>query len=102
MINQVKYKSELIGITIIIINENHTSKCSFLDSEEIRCYKKYVGKRISRGLFKTSNGTLLNADVKVGYNIVKKIFPNSVNVDGIEIFGLLPQVINQNIFDNII
>lgn len=53
LINQVKYKSELIGITIITINENHTSKCSFLDNEEIRHHKKYIGKRISRGLFRT-------------------------------------------------
>jgi hypothetical protein len=65
-------------------------------------YKKCVGKRISRGLFRNSNGAFINADVKAGYNILKKIFPNSVSVDGIEIFGLLPQVINQNIFDIII
>ena len=102
LINQVKYKSELIGITVITINENHTSKCSFLDNEEIRHHKKYVGKRISRGLFRTSNGTLINADVNAGYNIMKKVFPNSVKVDGIEAFGLMPQVIYQNIFDTII
>ena len=102
LINQVKYKSELIGITVITINENHTSKCSFLDNEEIRHHKKYVGKRISRGLFRTSNGTLINADVNAGYNIMKKVFPNSVKVDGIEAFGLMPHVIYQNIFDTII
>ncbi|MBA7648550.1 IS607 family transposase ISTvo1 [subsurface metagenome] len=102
LINQVKYKSELIGITVITINENHTSKCSFLDNEEIRHHKKYVGKRISRGLFRTSNGTLINADVNAGYNIMKKVFPNSVKDDRIEAFGLMPQVIYQNIFDTII
>ena len=102
LINQVKYKSELIGITVITINENHTSKCSFLDNEEIRHHKKYVGKRISRGLFRSSNGTLINADVNAGYNIMKRVFPNSVKVDGIEAFGLMPQVIYQNIFDTII
>ncbi|MBA7586389.1 IS607 family transposase ISTvo1 [subsurface metagenome] len=102
LINQVKYKSKLIGIAVITINENHTSKCSFLDNEEIRHHKKYVGKRISRGLFRTSNGTLINADVNAGYNIMKKVFPNSVKVDGIEAFGLMPQVIYQNIFDTII
>ena len=102
LINQVKYKSELIGITVITINESHTSKCSFLDNEEIRHHKKYIGKRISRGLFRTSNGTLINADVNASYNIMKKVFPNSVKVDGIEVFGLIPQVIYQNIFDTII
>ncbi len=33
---------------------------------------------------------------------MKKIFPNSVRVDGIEAFGLMPQVIYQNFSDNII
>ncbi len=102
LINQVKYKSELIGITVMAINENHTSICSFLDNEEIRHHKRYIGKRISRGLFRTSNGTLINADVNAGYNIMKKAFPNSVKVDGIEAFGLMPQVIYQKIFDTII
>jgi len=102
LINQVKYKSELVGISVITINENHTSKCSFLDNEEIRHHKKYLGKRISRGLFRTSNGTLINADVNAGYNIMKKVFPNSVQVDGIEAFGLMPQIIQQNIVDPII
>ncbi len=102
LINQVKYKSELVGISVITINENHTSKCSFLDNEEIRHHKKYLGKRISRGLFRTSNGTLINADVNAGYNIMKKVFPNSIQVDGIEAFGLMPQIIQQNIVDPII
>ena len=102
LINQAKYKSELIGITVKTINESHTSKCSFLDSEEIRHHKKYIGKRISRGLFRTSNGRLINADVNAGYNIMKKAFPNALSVDGIEAFGLMPQIIQQNIVDIII
>ena len=102
LINQVKYKSKLIGMTVITINENHTSKCSFLDNEEIRHHKKYVGKRISRGLFRTSNGRLINADINAGYNIMKKAFPNAISVDGIEAFGLMPQIIQQNIVDTII
>jgi len=102
LINQVRYKSELVGITVITINESHTSKCSFFDNEEIRHHEKYLGKRISRGLFRTSNGTLINADVNASYNIMKKAFPNSVKVDGIEAFGLIPQIIQQNIVENII
>ena len=33
---------------------------------------------------------------------MKKAFPNAVSVDGIEAFGLMPQIIQQNIVDNII
>ena len=71
-----------------------------MDNEEIRHHDKYLGKRISRGLFKTSNGKILNADVNGAYNIMKKAFPNTISVDGIEAFGLMPQILQQNIIDN--
>ena len=77
-------------------------KCSFLDNETIEFHKKYMGKRISRGLFKTSKGILINADVNGAYNIMKKGFPNAVSVDGIEVSGLMPQIIQQNIADIVI
>ncbi|MFX1499495.1 MAG: hypothetical protein ACFFDH_00870 [Promethearchaeota archaeon] len=53
-------------------------------------------------MFKTSTGVLLNADVNEAYNIMKKIFPNAISVDGIETFGLIPQIIKENIVDIII
>ncbi len=102
LINQIKYKAELIGVNVVCNNEDHTSKCSFLYNEEIKHHDKYLGKRIKRGLFKSKNGILINADVNGAYNIMKKAFPNSVSVDGIEALGLMPQIISQNLFDNII
>jgi len=102
LITQIEYKAQLIGMHVLTVNENHTSKCSFLDNEPIRKHNKYAGKRVSRGLFKTSKGILLNADVNGAYNIMKKAFPNTILVDGIEAFGLMPQIIQQNIVDNII
>ncbi len=32
---------------------------------------------------------------------MKKAFPNAIQVDGIEVVGLQPQLIYQNLFDNI-
>lgn len=90
LINQIKYKSELIGIDLVLHNENHTSKCSFLDNEEIRHHKKYMGKRIKRGIFKSKNGILINADINGAYNIIKKAIPNAFKVDGIEVLELKP------------
>ncbi|MEE9378347.1 MAG: transposase [Candidatus Lokiarchaeia archaeon] len=101
LIKQIEYKSKLKGIKVKRVEESYT-KCSFLDNESIEKHEKYVGKRISRGLFKTSIGILINADVNGAYNIMKKAFPNAVSVDGIEAFGLMPQIIQQNIADNII
>ncbi len=90
LINQIKYKSELFSIDIIINGESFTSKCSFLDKEPIKKHKKYAGKRVNRGLFKTQKGILINADVNAGYNIIKKVIPKAVSADGIEGVGLHP------------
>ncbi len=90
LINQIKYKSELFDIDIIIEGESFTSKCSFLDKEPIKRHKKYAGKRINRGLFKSKKGILINADVNAGYNIIKKVVPNAIFADGIEGVGLHP------------
>ena len=102
LIRQIEYKAQLKGIHVSTVNENHTSKCSFLDNEPIRSHLKYMGKRVSRGLFRTSKGKFINADVNGAYNIMKKAFPNAISADGIEAFGLMPQIIQQNIVDIII
>jgi len=99
---QLKYKAELVGIHYITDDESYTSKCSFLDKEKIKKHNVYLGKRIRRGLFRASDGTIINADVNGAYNIMKKAFPNSISVDGIEAFGLMPQIIQHNIVDMII
>jgi len=61
LVKQIEYKAQLKGIHVLTVNENHTSKCSFLDNEPIGKHDKYAGKRISRGLFKSSKDILLNA-----------------------------------------
>ena len=38
-------------------------------------HDKYLGRRIKRGLFKSSNGTKINADINGAYNILRKVFP---------------------------
>jgi putative transposase len=93
LVRQIEYKAQLNGIQVLIVNESHTFKCSILDNESIRNNAKYAGKRSSRGLFKTSKGILLNADVNGAHNIMKREFPNAISVDGIEAFGLMPQII---------
>ncbi|MHA1200141.1 MAG: RNA-guided endonuclease InsQ/TnpB family protein, partial [Candidatus Heimdallarchaeaceae archaeon] len=74
-IQQLQYKGESEGIQVHLIEESYTSKCSFLDTEELGKHKKYVGKRIKRGLFKSKNGVLLNADLNAAGNIGRKVFP---------------------------
>ena len=68
----ITYKAELVGIKIHEVNEAYTSKCSALDLEAIRKHKHYLGRRITRGLFRGSY-YLLNADVNGALNILRKV-----------------------------
>jgi putative transposase len=76
-IQMLTYKAELVGIQVLLTNESHTSKCSFLDDEPICHHEQYAGKRIKRGLFRASDGRLINADVNGAYNILRKAIPGA-------------------------
>ena len=93
LVQKIKYKATLVGITILLQEESYTSKCSFLDREPIEKRDSYEGKRISRGLFRSSNGTIINADINASYNIMRKAVPNSIVDDGIEGVGLHPLLV---------
>ena len=76
LVQMVQYKAKLQGIDVIVTEESYTSKCSFLDNEPIQKHANYQGKRIKRGLFESSNNTLINADVNGAYNILRKVIGN--------------------------
>jgi putative transposase len=78
----IRYKAKLVGIEVIEVEENYTSLCSFFDNESIAQHHKYMGTRISRGLFQTYTKSIVNADVNAGYNIIRKAVPNAF-ADGI-------------------
>ena len=71
LISQLIYKLEEVGIKVEIIKESYTSKCSFLDDEDIMKHETYLGLRVERGLFKSNNGKMINADVNGSYNILR-------------------------------
>jgi putative transposase len=81
-IYMLKYKAELIGMTVIFVEEGYTSKCSFLDNEPIEKHENYVGKRIKRGLFRSKEGIVINADCNGSGNIIRKVAPNAF-ADGV-------------------
>lgn len=92
-LEMVHYKSKLEGIDVIWQEESYTSKSSFLDLDFIPIYGDnfeggFSGKRIKRGLYKTSK-RIINADVNGSYNIMRKAIPNLFN-DGIEGFAVIP------------
>ena len=76
---KLEYFCELNGITYVKQEESYTSKASFWDKDDIPMYnednpKSYMfsGKRVHRGLYKCSNGKMLNADVNGALNILRK------------------------------
>jgi putative transposase len=83
LINMIEYKAELVGIGVIITEESYTSKCSFIDNEELCHHNNYVGRRRHRGLFVSKNKIKINADCNGSGNIIRKTFPNAF-ADGIE------------------
>jgi IS605 OrfB family transposase len=90
LVRQIHYKAALVGIEVCLVEESYTSKVSFLDEEPIASHQTYVGKRVQRGLFRSSTGIVMNADVNAGYNIGRKAVPEAFTVDGIEGVGLHP------------
>jgi putative transposase len=78
----LRYKAELVGIRVVVREERHTSKCSFLDDEPIQHHSQYVGQQVRRGLFRTATGRYINADVNGSYNIGRKAAPDAFGPGG--------------------
>lgn len=69
---KLRGKCEEYGINFNLQDEAYTSKCSFFDEESVEKHEVYKGKRVHRGLFKTEDGDLVNADVNGALNIAVK------------------------------
>lgn len=97
-IDQLRYKCRLRGISVIIQEESYTSKASFLDNDDIPVYgvtenPTFSGRRIKRGLYRTSDGRLINADVNGAYNILRKGLGNRGRILHVENPTIQPTVV---------
>lgn len=72
LIDLIKYKAAELGIEVICVEENYTSKCDHLAFESMEHHKKYLGKRSKRGFFKSSTGKVLNADINGAIGMLRK------------------------------
>lgn len=75
----LKYKLEDNGIEYKEQEESYTSKASYLDNDNIPVYKEndnseyiFSGKRITRNIYKSKCGKLINADLNGALNILSK------------------------------
>ena len=76
---QLRNLCEWYGMKYLEQEESYTSKASFLDLNEIPIYNadnpykgEFSGKRIKRGLYRTSDNRVVNADVNGAANILRK------------------------------
>lgn len=92
LIHQLQYKLVQRGVKVILTEESYTSIASFADMDRLS-KSSFSGERIQRGLYRSKDRTLVNADVNGAGNIIRKVFPKSFE-DGIEGVCLHPTIIN--------
>lgn len=79
LIERVKQLAQEHGIIITVTEEANTSKASFLDGDSLPKHGekpvgwKVSGKRVERGLYRTRQGWLINADCNGAANIIRKV-----------------------------
>ena len=74
------------GIPVVIREESYTSMASAADLDAVPTYGQgqedgsipvFSGKRIRRGLYRTKDGYLMNADINGAANILRKEYPEA-------------------------
>lgn len=87
------------GIEVIETEESYTSKASFLDNDFIPvfgqplCNWKPSGRRPKRGFYKSSNGTMINADINGASNIIRKAI--EIAFDNVNDFSYLLETVEK-------
>jgi putative transposase len=77
--DRVKQLCEEYGIRFVETEESYSSKASFVDLDELPTFGekpegwKASGKRVKRGLYRTLQGWLINADCNGAANIGRKV-----------------------------
>lgn len=76
--DRISQLCEQYGIRFVETEESYTSKASFLDADELPKFGekpegwKESGKRVKRGLYRTAQGYLINADCNGAANMGRK------------------------------
>lgn len=81
LLEKIEYKAILAGLEIVFVEEAYTSQASFIDRDPLPVYEKGVshifsGKRVKRGLYRSADGRVVNADVNGSCNIGRKVIGN--------------------------
>lgn len=82
LLEKIKYKAALAGLEVMFTEEAYTSKASFFDRDPLPRYErgishKFSGRRMKRGLYRSADGRVVNADVNGSCNIGRKVIGNA-------------------------
>lgn len=77
ILDNLAYKCEQAGIRVVWTEESYTSKASFMDMDVLPVHgtpgpRTFSGRRTMRGLYRTKDGRLINADLNGALNIIRK------------------------------
>jgi putative transposase len=93
----LRYKAELVGITVITTEESYTSQASFFDRDAMPVYDPndqaehtFSGRRDGRW-YRVKGRDPIHADVNGSYNIGRKVFPTAFDGRGIEASAVRPR-----------
>ena len=73
LIDALRDKLQEVGVHLRETEESYTSKIDHLAGETLQHQDAYLGKRKRRGLFQSSTGRLINADVNGAIGILRKL-----------------------------
>lgn len=76
----LEYKCKRLGISLVLQEESYTSVSSFIDIDKFG--DSCSGSRISRGLYRSREGILLNADLNGSLNILRKYLEGNALWEG--------------------
>ena len=97
LLEKIQYKATIQGIKVVFTEESYTSKASFYDRDELPSYgedkPQFSGKRVKRGLYVTSDGFAVNADINGSMNIGRKVIPEFLGI-GDRSLAARPVIIN--------
>ena len=72
LIQMIDYKAKERDIEVLLTEESYTSKIDHLVNEPLKHQEKYLGKRLKRGMYMSSLGQTLNADINGAIGILRK------------------------------
>jgi len=86
LFGRIKQLCLIVGIRLVETEESYTSQASFFDNDFLPTFGekpegwKASGRRILRGLYRTAQGWLINADCNGACNIMRKV-STKLNID---------------------